>query len=108
MGCLIVQSKLAEESPELLDNFLREYRDSVNFIKDAENLDIAAQIIEHFNILKADIAKQALPQCSLTFVRGDKMKEMTEGFLQVLHGFDPKSIGGEMPDDNFYYGITQS
>lgn len=108
MGCLIVQSKLAEESPELLDNFLREYRDSVNFIKDAENLDIAAQIIEHFNILKADIAKQALPQCSLTFVRGDKMKEMTEGFLQVLHGFDPKSIGGEMPDNNFYYGITQS
>lgn len=107
MGCLIVQNKLAEESPELLDNFLREYRDSVNFIKDEENLELSAEMIEHFNILKADIAKQALPQCSLTFVRGDKMKEITEGFLQVLYKFDPKSIGGEMPDDNFYYGITQ-
>lgn len=107
MGCLVVQKKLAEESPELLDNFLREYRDSVNFIKDEENLEISSQMIEHFHILKADIAKQALPQCSLTFVRGDKMKEMTEGFLQVLYEFDPKSIGGEMPDDHFYYGITQ-
>ena len=31
------------------------------------------------------------------------MKEQISGYYQVLFDADPKSIGGELPDDGFYY-----
>lgn len=105
MGCLIVQSKLAQESPEMVDAFLKDYRDSVNFVKEEENRTQAAAVMEHFDIMKADIAEKALPECNIVFMRGEKMREAAEGFLTVLYGFEPKSVGGEMPGDDFYYGL---
>ena len=32
------------------------------------------------------------------------MKTKAEGMLKVLFDADPKSIGGKMPGDDFYYG----
>lgn len=107
MGCLIVQSKLAEEAPEAVDAFLKAYRDSVNFVKDEQNRTAASQMMEQFDILKAGVAEKALPECNLVFIRGDKMKETVEGFLNVLYESDPKSIGGEIPDGGFYYGAAE-
>lgn len=107
MGCLIVQSKLAEEAPEAVDAFLKAYRDSVNFVKDEQNRGTAAQMMEQFDILKAGVAEKALPECNLVFIRGDKMKEAAEGFLKVLYESDPKSVGGELPDGRFYYGAAE-
>ena len=31
------------------------------------------------------------------------MKSATEGYLSVLNEFDPASIGGKLPEENFYY-----
>lgn len=107
MGCLVVRRKLAEENPEAVDTFLREYRNSINFIKDPENASAAAGMIEYMDILKADVAEKALPECNLVFLRGDKMKEAVEGFLQVLYDADPKSVGGSLPGDGFYYGAAE-
>ena len=34
-----------------------------------------------------------------------EMKAQIEPFFQVLFDANPKSIGGEMPADDFYYGV---
>ncbi|MBR6555348.1 MAG: ABC transporter substrate-binding protein, partial [Clostridia bacterium] len=54
-------------------------------------------------IPKAAIAKQAIPRCNLTFVKGAEMKTQLAGYLQVLFGYNPAAIGGAMPADDFYY-----
>lgn len=105
MGCLVVRTELAEESPELVDAFLKDYRDSVNYVKDEANRAEAAAMMERFDIMKASVAEKALPKCNIVFMRGDKMREAAEGFLSVLYEFEPKSVGGEMPDAGFYYGV---
>ena len=33
----------------------------------------------------------------------DEMKEKLSGYLQVLYNADPTSVGGAIPDDNFWY-----
>ena len=33
------------------------------------------------------------------------MKEALEGYLKVLFEQDPKSVGGSLPGDEFYYGV---
>ena len=52
---------------------------------------------------KEPVALKALPYCNIRFVAGDEMKAKVSGYLEVLFDADPKSVGGTLPDDAFYY-----
>lgn len=54
-------------------------------------------------IEKAPVAQKALPYCSITCITGREMKEALSGYLSVLFGQDPQSVGGAMPGDDFYF-----
>ena len=70
----------------------------------AEDPDAAAELIAKAEIVaKAPIAKKALPYCNITFISGDEMKTALSGYLQALYDQNPASVGGELPDDSFYY-----
>ena len=87
---------------EAIDVFLAEHKASAGFAIDnvAETAELvaAAGIIE-----KAPVAAKAIPYCSITFVDGEMMKSMLDGYLTVLFDQDPASVGGTLPDDAFYY-----
>jgi len=34
---------------------------------------------------------------------GDEMKDGLSGYLQVLYDADASSVGGALPEDDFYY-----
>lgn len=102
MGCIVVQKKFAEEHKDALDRFLQAYSESVEYVN--ANVEEASQLVEKHEIMpKAAVAKKAIPNCNITFVDGSTMKTQLSGFLQVLFDANPASIGGAMPDDNFYY-----
>lgn len=102
MGGLLVQSKLLTENKEGYDRFMADYRQSVDFMIDSKNLEQAASYIEQADILKAPVAKKALPYCSITLITGEKLPSVAGGFLEVLFNADPKSVGGKLPDESFY------
>lgn len=101
MGCVIVRKEFAENNKEALDAFLDEYKASV----EAVNADpaAAAQISEKFDIIKAAVAEKAIPECNIVFIEGDEMQKIASGCLQVLFEANPKSVGGAVPDEAFYY-----
>lgn len=102
MGCVIVRKEFLDKNPEAVRLFLEEYEASINAVK--ADVDAAAALCETYKVIpKAAIAKQAIPRCNLTFVKGAEMKTQLSGYLQVLFGYNPAAIGGKMPDDNFYY-----
>lgn len=102
MGSLIVSKDFAENNPEALQDFLSEYKQSVEFVN--ANIDEAAALIEKFEILpKAAIAKKAIPLSNIVYYDAAEAKPFLEEFYTVLHGFDPKSVGGQLPDEEFYY-----
>lgn len=103
MGCVVVQKKFAEEHPEALQRFMEAYAASVEFTNGADTIEQAAQYAEQFGILKAAMAVKAIPECNIVFKEGAEMKQITEGFLQVMYEADPASVGGALPDDAFYY-----
>ena len=51
------------------------------------------------------MAQAAIPQCNLTFVTGEEMKNLLEQYYSVLFQANPDSIGGSLPYDSFYYGV---
>lgn len=100
-GCIVVSRTFAEEHPGQLADFLREYADSVAYVK--ENTDEAAALIEEAGIVpKAAVARKALPNCNLAMVTGEEMKHMVSDMLGVLYAASPASVGGQLPDDAFY------
>lgn len=104
MGCIIVNKEFATQNKAAFNKFLDEYKASVEYVTNEANLDSAAQMCEARGIIpKAAVAKKAIPDCNITYVEGNEMKQNMQANLQILFDANPKSIGGKMPDDAFYY-----
>ena len=101
MGVLVARRAFIEENPIAIHRFLDRFSESVQFVNG--NISEAAQLIEYYDIFPAPIATSALPHSNITFIAGREMKELFSGYLQVLFEQNPESIGGEMPDEDFYY-----
>ncbi|MFT5875123.1 MAG: NitT/TauT family transport system substrate-binding protein [Clostridium sp.] len=101
MGSIIVRTEFLEKNKDVVDSFLKEYAASTKYVNN--NVDESAVLIEKFDIMKAAPAKIAIPKSSITYIDGSEMKSMTSGFLEVLFKANPKSVGGELPDEDFYY-----
>ena len=70
----------------------------------AENLDEAASYQEELEtFLSNDIAKAAIPECSIVATSGVTMYKQLSGFLEALYSLNPDSIGGALPGDEFYW-----
>ena len=102
MGCLVVNREFAEKNPNYIKEFLRLYEESVDFVN--ANPKEAAVMVENAGIIaSAAIVERAIPYCNIIFSGAWEAKDKINGFLAVLYGFDPASIGGALPDDSFYY-----
>lgn len=93
MGCLVVKREFANNNKETVNKFLNEYRESVNYIND--DINGASELAKKYDIMPKNIAKDAIPSCNIVYIDGDDMKLKTDGFLNVLFKFNPKSIGGK-------------
>lgn len=101
-GVTIVRNEFLTEQQPLVEQFLKEHKDSAAFAN--ENPDEASELIAELGIIeKAPIAKKALPYCNITCLTGEEMKAALSGYLQVLFEQNPQSIGGAIPEDDFYF-----
>ena len=110
--CLPLSAAMAQEPVDTAQDiiqkqiaaFLKEYQASTEWVN--ANTADAAQLIEKYDIVKAAVAEKALPYCNITYLAGSDMKAATAGYLQVLFDQNPKSVGGKLPGDDFYYGAN--
>ena len=56
-----------------------------------------------YEIVPAPVAKKAIPKSNITFIAGDDMKANLGAYLQILFDQDPKSVGGKLPGEDFYF-----
>lgn len=103
MGCVVVRTEFAQNNKEALDSFLEEYKASVETVTSEQGLAHAAELAEQYGIIKAAVAEKAIPECNIVFVEGDEMQQIASGFLQVLYDANPQAVGGNLPNDDFYY-----
>lgn len=90
-----------EQNPDAVSAFLDHYKTSVEYVN--SNTDGAAQMVGQYGIVTAEVAKKALPACNITFIEDKEMQEKLSGYLAVLFEQNPRSIGGALPGDDFYF-----
>ncbi|MDD2573349.1 MAG: ABC transporter substrate-binding protein [Firmicutes bacterium] len=100
-GVLVVRKDFAEKHPKQIAAFLDEYKQSTEYVN--ANIPEASKLVEKYGIVKAAVAEKAIPYCNIYFMEGTEMKTSMQGYLNVLFEQNQKSIGGELPKDDFYY-----
>lgn len=102
MGCVVVRNEFLKENKATVDKFLEEYKASIE--KANKDLEGTSKLCETYAIVaNAGIAKKAIPECNLCFIKGKEMKTKLSGYLKVLFDADNTAVGGKLPADNFYY-----
>ena len=103
MGCVIVRNEFLQANPGAVELFLQEYAASIE--KAQSDVEGTAALCQQYGLIpKAALAQKTIPSCGLTFVTGAEMKTGLSGYLQVMFDANPKSVGGALPGDGFYYG----
>ena len=101
-GVTVVRNEFLQEHENAVAAFMEEHKASAESMNtDVENgakLAVASEIIA-----KEPIALKAIPKCNITYIDGNEMKQALSGYLQVLYEQNPESVGGALPQDDFYY-----
>ena len=101
-GVTVVRNDFLQEHPEAVANFMTEHAASVQAIQ--EDPDKGAELVVATGIIaKEPIARKAIPQCNITCIDGENMRQALSGYLQVLYDLDPQAVGGALPEESFYY-----
>lgn len=102
MGCIVMNKQFAIDFPGKVEAFLSDYKVSVETAQ--TDIKTVAALCEQYGIIaSAAIAEQALPRCALTLVTGEGMQNALDPYLSVLYVANPKSVGGKLPGEDFYY-----
>ncbi len=102
MGCVIVRREFAEANKAAVDAFMAEYKSSISYVN--ESTAEASLLIAKYEIMASSaLAKIAIPNCNITYIDGEVMKTQISNLYNVFFMADPKSIGGKLPEDDFYY-----
>ena len=103
MGVIACRAEIADNRADDLGYFLREYNkvlEGYNADKDA-----AAETVANAGILPAaGVAKAAMPRCNIMLETGTAhAKDILTPLYETLFSFNPQSVGGSIPGDDFYY-----
>ena len=100
-GVAAARRSFVQEHPAAVAQFLNGYAASVAWVN--ENVSDAAALIGAADIVPAPVAEKALPYCNIVCVSGDELSAILPGYLSVLHEAAPESVGGALPESDFYY-----
>ena len=102
MGCLVIDKEFGENNADFVTEFLKAYEQSVNFVN--SNPAEAAVLVEKNGIINsAALVEKAIPYCNIVYRDAQAAKDEINAFLQILFDSDNKSVGGKLPDEDFYY-----
>ncbi len=101
-GVTVVRKEFLEENEEAVKAFMEEHKASAEAIN-ADPTTGAALAVEAQIVAKEPIAQKAIPDCNITYMDKAEMKQALSGYLDVLFHQDSQSIGGGLPESDFYY-----
>ena len=101
-GVTVVRKEVLEKYPQAVGNFLQKHKESAEAIN--ADVEKGAELVVAAGIIgKAPIAKKAIPNCNITYIDGEEMKQALSGYLEVLFEQDATAVGGKLPEEDFYY-----
>lgn len=106
MGILIASKDFIESRGEDVTILIDKAFASIENVR-TESDEVVQKIVDAGIIADFNLAKAAIPKCSLVCYSGDETRAAISAFYEQLFKLAPASIGGAMPGDDIYYGVTE-
>ncbi len=101
-GVTVVRKEFLQQHETAVKAFLEEHRESTISVNQ-DTATGAALAVKSGIVAKEPIAQKAIPECNITCITGEEMKQTLEEYLTVLAEFNAELIGGALPGEDFYY-----
>ena len=98
---LVVSGAFAEEYPDFSRDFIDAFAAAVEAAK-SDPVAAGKAVNALAPELNADIIAEAIPRMNLEFVSANEARPALEDYFGVLEAFNPATIGGKLPTDDFY------
>lgn len=100
----VARKAIVEHNRALIDSISDRYQLAVQWLH--QNTSKAADVVVKVGILpNRDIALKSIPRCNIHYLKVADNAERISKYLQIFYSFDPKTVGGKLPDKRFYYGL---
>lgn len=100
-GVLVGRKEVVEKRKDEINKLLEEYKKSIEFVNN--NIEEGATLIEKNNIVPKEIGIKAIKKCNIVCILDGEMKEKLESYLNILNEKNPSSMGGKLPNEDFYF-----
>ena len=102
MSVVIARREFLENNPGAVATLMEEYASSIEFM--TTHISEGAQLAVDIGLIpNTSIAESALPRTHIVFLTGEEMRQNLIGFYNVLYDAQPATIGGELPEEGFFY-----
>ncbi len=102
LSVMVVRSEFAQENQELLEAFLELYEKSLSWT--ISHPSTAGEFSEKHGLgLAAGIVAKAIPVSNYVYIPAQSSISIIEELLSIFINCDPSSIGGKLPEKDFYY-----
>lgn len=100
-SALVVRKEFAEKNKELISELETKYQDSVK--KLASSHDLAAKLGQKYLGVEPAVTLKAYSSLNLDYQNIVEVKEEVISYLEVLKSYSKDTIGGRLPDEEFYF-----
>lgn len=101
MSLFVVSTKFEAAYPEAVKKLGEAYKSSI--AKTIRDPQATARLAESLDLgVKAAVAQAAIPRSAYTYAEAQFSRPEIEAMLALFLSFDPQSIGGRLPDGQFY------
>ena len=90
-----------KENPDIMAKFEDEYEKALNYI--IENPEKAGELGEKYLGMDKEIMTEAMETIGIMYKSAVDSIDDLNDFYKVLYDFDPTTIGGNIPGEDFYY-----
>jgi NitT/TauT family transport system substrate-binding protein len=101
----LVSNRFSEHNPTLVSQVCAAYSNSCNFINEQPQK-AAKLLVKHKISPNLDQAKRTIPLCNIHYVAAFAIEPEITSYLKIFYTFNPKSVGGKMPDSKFIFITT--
>ena len=98
---VVVKRSLAEDHPDVVTNFIKEFNNNIDWIKSHPN-EAGGLMVHHKLLPDSAAAVASIPRCNLGYSNGPELKKQVLSFYRILFDLNKDVLGGKVPDENFF------
>jgi len=98
---LVVTDQFSAKNKDLVISFNEEYKKAVEWV--VEHQSETAQLGFEYMNTPTEVTMLSYPRLNLVFSKAVSVKEEIDSYLNLLKRYNPKTFGGIIPDEKFYF-----